>query len=349
MSDPGLYVYQPGLLGPVTAQARHLLADHDDLRPLLHLLRYGDRLAGPSVRAGVEARLCTLWGVSREESGDGPVGAVSALGDALEVPAGHTIFRAAPVQLIADRDRLLLYGIDQAQIDDAGNAACIAALNQGFADQPLSFHAGASGCWYVSTSLTPDLRTTPLDQAVGRSMADSLPTGNDARRWIAWLNEMQMLLFALPLNRDREQQGLPCINGLWLWGGGEAPSGIGNHWPVAGGISPLQRGFARLSGARWVDIRQPGWQASFADSGLVELPALPEVTDGPSFEQWEQAVRAASRDWIRPLLDRVRLGRLAELRLDAGQAGVWRYRRGHRRRSWRRPVRLQQAIAVTES
>ncbi|MCC5812721.1 MAG: hypothetical protein JJU06_20360 [Ectothiorhodospiraceae bacterium] len=349
MSGPGLCVFQQGLLGPMARQARDLVAGHADLTPLLRLARYGDHVPAPvRTPGGAEAQLCALWGLPVPQGEDSPVGAIAARGDGVAPGDGEVVYRASPVQLVADRDRLLIQGPETLQLQDDESAACLAALNESFAADPLHFHAGVSGNWYLSTSSRPRLRTTPLDQAEGRSMADVLPVGDDARQWIARLNEIQMLLFSLPLNRLREQRGLPLVNGLWFWGGGVPPTRISRHWQVATGFSPLHRGLAGLAGVDWNQLPQAGEPSSPSCEGLLELPPLPAVTDGVSLERWEQGLNQTCRHWIGPLLGRVERGELGELRLETGQGGGWIYRPGYRWRVWRRPVGLRRLIAVGE-
>ena len=51
----------------------------------------------------------------------------------------------------------------------------------------------------------------------GQPEMDGQAHGKDAVSWLAVQTEIQMFLHSHPINQTREQQGLPEINGLWLW------------------------------------------------------------------------------------------------------------------------------------
>jgi len=74
--------------------------------------------------------------------------------------------------------------------------------------------------WYLRLDSLPDISTLPLSQVAGRNVHGLLPGGKDAARWHQLFNEIQMLLFAHPLNEARETRGALPINSLWFWGGG---------------------------------------------------------------------------------------------------------------------------------
>ncbi|NYT36527.1 hypothetical protein ERD78_06540 [Allopusillimonas soli] len=51
------------------------------------------------------------------------------------------------------------------------------------------------------------------------SVNDWWPQAAQARPWRRLVNEIQMLWFAHPINAARQEQGLPPVNSLWLYGG----------------------------------------------------------------------------------------------------------------------------------
>ncbi len=58
------------------------------------------------------------------------------------------------------------------------------------------------------------------EQAAAQGLASAQPIGEGAASLRALMTEIEMWLHDLPLNREREQAGLPSIRSLWLWGGG---------------------------------------------------------------------------------------------------------------------------------
>ncbi|MCC5856884.1 MAG: hypothetical protein JJT90_01900 [Ectothiorhodospiraceae bacterium] len=330
-----LYVYAPGLLGPVPEQARSLIRPRDAHRALATVLARGHARPAITGTGGAEQGLCALWGLPTAD-GDPPLGRLAALGSGETHAKAGTVFRAAPVQLVPDRDRVLLLGPERLQLGQEEANACIGALNHAFAGDGLRFQALTPQDWFLSVDHSPRLITTPLDRIVGRPMEQGLPRGEDSRRWIARLNEMQMLLFGLPLNQDRQAQGLPAVNGVWIWGGGALPRPGPAPWPRGFGDDPLLRGLGRFYGA---EIRPAVDVAALGErpEGVLHLPALPAVADGEGFLNWERTLADVCERWISPLLERLRAGKFKELVVDAGGGRAWHYRRLHGWRVWRRP------------
>src|SRR5256885_15089389 len=74
--------------------------------------------------------------------------------------------------------------------------------------------------WYVRLEKAPDVQTTPAAAARGVAIDEKLPSGPDAMRFHALMNEAQMLLHEHPVNAEREARGVPALNSIWFWGGG---------------------------------------------------------------------------------------------------------------------------------
>jgi len=64
------------------------------------------------------------------------------------------------------------------------------------------------------------MQTTPAAAARGARVDEKLPSGPDAMRFHALMNEAQMLLHEHPVNAEREARGEPALNSIWFWGGG---------------------------------------------------------------------------------------------------------------------------------
>ena len=74
--------------------------------------------------------------------------------------------------------------------------------------------------WLVTYANEMSVLTERPDWLIGEPLRPNLPHGRDARLVERWMNELQMLLFAHPVNAAREERGLPPINVVWLWGFG---------------------------------------------------------------------------------------------------------------------------------
>jgi hypothetical protein len=133
------------------------------------------------------------------------------------------ILRACPVHLRADRDRVLLFPLDESRLDLEESRELAAQFNTHFAEDGLVAEVVRPHHWYVLTERLPQVKLAPLDQLAGRSLREFLPDSEKECFWLSVINETQMLFFDSPVNRSREQAGQPPVNGLWFDGGGYFP------------------------------------------------------------------------------------------------------------------------------
>lgn len=200
----------------------------------------------------LENLLCEMFGVSCQA--DAPIAPIAAAFDGLG--AGCWL-RADPVHLRLQRDQMLLLPNMEISAGEAGQL-CV-SLNIHFAGQGMEFFAPHPQRWYVRLEKLPRIHTRPLSQVVGGDVRGALPTGEEASRWHGVFNEIQMLLFAHPLNESRDARGALPINSVWFWGGGA--------------IEPMQRRYDSVS----------------SDEVLVEMFA---AAAGIPFSAWSEQWRS---------------------------------------------------------
>jgi hypothetical protein len=70
------------------------------------------------------------------------------------------------------------------------------------------------------TAVEPPVALPHVRDILGQPLAAWAELQRSHRDWFRLHNEMQMFLHLHPVNRRREQQGRPLINGLWCWGQG---------------------------------------------------------------------------------------------------------------------------------
>lgn len=173
--------------------------------------------------------LCHLLNFDSTEDQDIPVAAVSRLVDAEERPEGCWM-RADPVHLRADRDALVLFPLPPGSLTQHDALALAAEVREVIQIQGWEVEVPISDRWYIRSAPEPDVRTTELDQVIGRDIQGYLPAGNRATEWHRLLTEIQMQLHASEVNRVREQKGLLTVNSLWFWGMGELPDVFDRSW-----------------------------------------------------------------------------------------------------------------------
>ncbi|MBK1723755.1 phosphoglycerate mutase [Thiocystis violacea] len=305
MSDPtpDVTLICPGLLGPVPLIPRPF--------PKTPVLSRWLARGRPAAGTTLDPYLACLraGGVATDPERDVPTGPLSLLGEEPETLVDGFWMRADPVHLRPDRDQLRVFSGEALLPTREEADALIDAFNAHFAGDGLHLLAPVAGRWYLRVQSDPELRTTPLHQVLGDTMAPHLPEGPGAREWMRLMNEAQMLFHASPVNRRRESQGRPMINGLWTWGGGLLPTLAQQPPALMIGDHPLIAGLARLGGGRHLQA-DLSWEraVSSAQPALVFIDSL-----------WSALIDRDLDGWLRGLAELE--GRVAELdgRLRRGE------------------------------
>lgn len=127
---------------------------------------------------------------------------------------------AAPVHLVLQRDSFSLaepvpLTLEQHEID-----ALTAVLNTHFASDEKRFFWHENR-WFLRLQQHPQIETTHPQLVINKNINAFMPTGDGAMAWASFQNEVQMLLFAHPVNTAREQKKIMIINSIWCYGGGQ--------------------------------------------------------------------------------------------------------------------------------
>ncbi len=168
----------------------------------------------------LEASICQQCGL--QSMPDYPIAAMCAALDGLDV-ADTFWLRADPVHLVLQRDCFSLDESVPLLVDATHAESMVASLNQHFNQDGLSFLIGHSGAWYLRTEQELQIKTSLPSVAAGKNIHQFMPQGLDSSKWLAVLNEVQMLLFEHPANEARESVGELAVNSIWLSGGGTMP------------------------------------------------------------------------------------------------------------------------------
>lgn len=182
---------------------------------------------------------------------DYPIAAIAASEDGLDVSDAYWL-RADPVHLVLQRDSFSLSEPCPLSVLREHAQAMMLSLNQHFKQDGLTFCLGNSGAWYVRLEQSPQIKTTLPAMAMGKNIAHYMPQGVEASHWVAYLNEVQMLLHGHAVNAARELVGDVVINSVWLSGGGVMPAPLTAKPAVAFdcimGSHVFYQGLARRSG-----------------------------------------------------------------------------------------------------
>jgi len=302
----------------------------------------------------LENYLCELFGVSRQA--DVPIAPISAAFDGLDEGCW---LRADPVHLRLQREQLVLLPNPEVSAEEA--AQLCASLNQHFAGQGMTFYAPHPKRWYVRLDRLPDMATVPLSQAAGRNVHGLLPKGAEMLHWHRVFNEIQMLLFAHPLNEAREIRGELPINSVWFWGGGcdDALASVQRAYDSVHSDDVLAEMLAAAAGipltgwpAQWdVSLTPTLSQREFSSEGkqLLVWTGLRSTLQRGDLAAWRDALQNFETNYAQPLWQALRAGKIAQLQIDIlGGDGVRRVRltRGDAWAFWRRTKRLAEYSIV---
>lgn len=273
-----------------------------------------------------EQALCERFGVSRQR--DWPVAPLSLLADG-QAPGEACWLRADPVHLQATRAELILARAGSLGLTQADADALALSLNRHLAADGMQLVALRPERWYLRASTPQDLATTPLAEAIGRSVDALLPRGSQALSWHRRLNEMQMLLHDHPVNAAREAHGGLSVNSVWLWGGGCLPACSRHDELTVWTDAVLARGLALCARAPCFDLPASGaaWLNGLRNGEhLVVLDAAQDAAVLGELEaRWAAPLLAAVGNGALPGAALVTHHGQELLRFTASRLDLWKF------------------------
>lgn len=272
-----------------------------------------------------------------------PVAATQLAGllpDTWQAYSDHFWLQVDPVQVIPDRDTLVLLPPSQLALTERESHELMAAFNEHFAQDGLVLHFASTHHWLLSIPQAIDLRTTPLFEAQMRSINDFLPQGNAGAYWHQLINEAQMLFYMHPVNQARREQGLPEVNSIWPWGEGQLNAQQVQLRAQACFYSdhPYVKGLANLTQAQ----SQPSvrdyqtWRTSVGFEQKQHWIHLPQP-ENFELDEWLAQVASLERNWLVPLEQALEQGKINALLLDLGLANQLHLTPKDLKRFWRWP------------
>ncbi len=201
----------------------------------------------------LEAVVCDQHGLKRVS--DYPIAVIAASAEGIGVGDAYWL-RADPVHLILQRDSFSLGEPVPLQIAHEQSEGLLSSLNEHFKPDGLRFVVGNSGAWYLRPAHAPQIKTTLPSVAADKDIFQFMPQGEEGAKWGAYLNEVQMVLHAHPVNIARESAGLVAVNSVWFSGGGVMPQKITlkQNVDLIAANSAFYRGLAQWSGLPSVPV-----------------------------------------------------------------------------------------------
>jgi hypothetical protein len=191
------------------------------------------------------------------------------------------------------RDHIVMAHPQELQLDGDDSRALLALMAPYFAEDGIYLEYQAPLRWLARGELFRALPTASLDRVVGRTV-DGWMAGGDAGRPLRRLQqEMQMLLYTVPLNDERQRAGLLPVNSFWVSGNGALPADAPPPSPAGAQVAQQLRDAALADdGAAWA----AAWQQLDAREG----PRLQAALDQGHSVRLTLCGQANSRSWASP-------------------------------------------------
>ncbi len=329
-------LFVPGLLGLVN-ELKHL--SESDIPELKNLQRFLSRAEKKSVDIhDWHGGLALLFQLEKL-----PAAALSYRQCAGTIEADHFYLCADPVYIQPDMNSAVLLAHEELDLslEDAGELA--ASVNAHFVDESWSLEVLRPHRWLIKLTRPPLLMTTPLVRIKGRPIGDNLAQGNDSPYWQRILNEIQMLLFAHPLNQQREAEGKLPVNSLWLWGEGELANKH-SDWQTILGRGELLDALMHYEDCAGKEMSIND-ELLIEDSGRSLLASDEFITpvQARDIDAWLQALKQFENNWMRVLMTLLRAGKVERIDLIVGDGLQFSLTRSLSRRWWRRTKPLKES------
>ena len=305
----------PGLLGSYTDIPREEQPQFPAIETLLAKATVRKFPPGSFYR-----NLGELFDLEKPASGDLPIAPLSRLIDGLERPEGIWM-RADPVHLAAGVNGMRLNAASALALTQHDAIILAAALEDFFREQNWKLEVPLPDRWYVRLPKLPAITTTELDRVIGRDIQPWLPEGPDRHFWHRLSNEIQMLLYASEMNRERELRGELAVNSLWFWGAGQLPDILPRKWSTVYSDDPAAQGLAMLSGARFAELPETLQVnvSGLAATGNMLVATANRLSESikEDFSAWLESMEELEQHWFAPILTALRAGQLTEVQVFA--------------------------------
>ena len=251
-----------------------------------------------------------------------------------------------PVQMVPDRDTLVLIPAEDIGIRAKESQALLESFNQHFAQDGVQLAYGSPTQWFLSIKQPVAIQTTPLSEVAYQSLNDKYPQGAAGNYWRQLMNETQMLFYNHEVNHQRRLQNLPEINSGWVWGEGQIDLATITQRPQAAifsnhaylhGMAKFTQSSANLMPQTFAQLVQNSHFAA-SNHALVQLD-LQNLTGREisqmTLEEWLQALAQLENDWFAPIQQALQQGELQSVLLVLGANKHYLLKPSHLKRFWR--------------
>jgi hypothetical protein len=281
-----------------------------------------------------------LFGI--EPEGSVPVAALTHVNDRRKrgsnPRANYYWLRVDPVTVWADMARVFMTSYGFADLDPYERNEVESVVRGVLDEEGIHLHGDHPERWCIALEQPLQFGFTPLQEALGMDLGETLPDHPEARYWRRVLTEIQVALHHSPVNARRRSRGQREVNSVWFWGGGFIPDAA-EHYLLDTVYSdhPVTRGLALINDCG-LHAAEAAVDSDFAADGRAVLVDWDLPAPDPA------AALAELELLVGRLLVLARHKRV-ELTLYNGSGEGRCYGAGSRHRFWRRRAPLSAAFA----
>lgn len=134
-------------------------------------------------------------------------------------------FRMNLITLKPHGSRIYMEDFSAGHISTAEGKELVETLQKELGNAEFEFHPGVGYRHLMVWRGGKDgMKSTPPHDITGKSVLEYFPKGEGADTLANLMNHAQLALHNHPVNKQREKEGKPVANSIWLWGHGKTPS-----------------------------------------------------------------------------------------------------------------------------
>lgn len=227
--------------------------------------------------------------------------------DASRDPA-RAIWLAELVHVAPSRDGAALIPAQEIDITPAQSVALFESVHDLFLESGFQLDEQGLTAWQITPPADCLVRAASPALVAITSVNDWWSQDLASRPWRKLVNEVQMLWFDHPVNIERQRQGLPPINSLWLYGGASAnqldnkPLPERHTYDLLFGPAIRHDWSAWLEGLAWLDktLEPALTSGSIKQLILTSRERIIELAPPSRWAQWLPRNKDTWRKWWSP-------------------------------------------------
>lgn len=206
---------------------------------------------------------------------------------------------------------------------EAQEISLLKMLNDFLVQDNITLQRVGNGLWLFEMLHHTEIHFHDVNSLIGKSMSTVLPTGKDAVYWRKVLTECQMLLSQHTLNLGGHHTS------IWFWGNGRYSGALESAFNAVITDDLLLRAMA---GSAKIPVKplSMGW-----DNTLLDVANNVLIADLSFHQQSCVDIKLFEQQWLTPLLNAVKAGKISTLRLLVGNHVEYCLKRRHLYYFWR--------------